>query len=279
MKLLFADIELGSRVESTDSGLLRDIAGAISETQQDPAPYCQAIAGGVASWVGPDSPFNKVASLGFSGPLELDQLQEVEQAFLERSCPIQVELSTLGDPAIGTLLTQSGYQLQGFEDVLGCPLQATSFALPKGVQIRESPQEELDLWIETVAEGFASPDDMGVPSQDDFPTEALHRAMRQLQCGERSQRFLAYVDDEIAGGGGLYCRKGVALFTGASTLPRFRRRGVQTALLDTRLALALEAGCDLGVVTTQPGSKSQQNVQRKGFQRLYSRAILLKTST
>ena len=30
------------------------------------------------------------------------------------------------------------------------------------------------------------------------------------------------------------------------------------------------------VVTTQPGSKSQQNVQRRGFHLLYTRAILVK---
>jgi hypothetical protein len=30
------------------------------------------------------------------------------------------------------------------------------------------------------------------------------------------------------------------------------------------------------VVTTQPGSKSQENVQRLGFELLYTRAILVK---
>jgi hypothetical protein len=51
---------------------------------------------------------------------------------------------------------------------------------------------------------------------------------------------------------------------------------VQTALLAKRLADAARAGCDVAVVTTQPGSKSQQNVQRRGFHLLYTRAILVK---
>jgi hypothetical protein len=51
---------------------------------------------------------------------------------------------------------------------------------------------------------------------------------------------------------------------------------VQTALLATRLADAAAAGCDIAVVTTAPGSQSQQNVQRRGFQLLYTRAILVK---
>jgi hypothetical protein len=35
-------------------------------------------------------------------------------------------------------------------------------------------------------------------------------------------------------------------------------------------------GCDIAVVTTQPASKSQANVQRLGFALLYARAVLVK---
>ena len=33
---------------------------------------------------------------------------------------------------------------------------------------------------------------------------------------------------------------------------------------------------DVAVITVQPGSKSQQNAQRRGFDLLYTRAILVK---
>jgi hypothetical protein len=46
--------------------------------------------------------------------------------------------------------------------------------------------------------------------------------------------------------------------------------------LFTRLSVAAAAGCDVGVITTQPASKSQQNAQRSGFDLLYTRAILVK---
>jgi GNAT superfamily N-acetyltransferase len=64
--------------------------------------------------------------------------------------------------------------------------------------------------------------------------------------------------------------------TGAATAPAHRRHGVQTALLAARLVDAAAAGCDIAIVTTQPGSKSQQNVQRRGFHLLYTRAVLVK---
>jgi len=80
----------------------------------------------------------------------------------------------------------------------------------------------------------------------------------------------------IAGGARLRMAEGIAQLTGAATAPAHRRRGVQTALLSARLADAAAAGCDIAVVTTQPGSKSQRNVQRQGFDLLYTRAVLVK---
>jgi ribosomal protein S18 acetylase RimI-like enzyme len=91
-------------------------------------------------------------------------------------------------------------------------------------------------------------------------------------------RYVALRDAVIAGGASFRIAQGVAQLTGAATAPAHRRRGVQSALLSTRLADAAAGGCDIAVVTTQPASKSQQNVQRQGFDLLYTRAILLKQS-
>jgi ribosomal protein S18 acetylase RimI-like enzyme len=68
---------------------------------------------------------------------------------------------------------------------------------------------------------------------------------------------------------------GVAQLTRAATAPVFRRRGIQSALLAARLADATAAGCDIAVITVQPGSTSQQNAQRNGFDLLYTRAVLV----
>ena len=79
-----------------------------------------------------------------------------------------------------------------------------------------------------------------------------------------------------AGGASFYIAEGVAQLAGAATAPARRRRGVQTALLSARLTDAAAAGCDVAVVTTPPGSKSQQNAQRRGFDLLSTRAVLVK---
>ena len=51
---------------------------------------------------------------------------------------------------------------------------------------------------------------------------------------------------------------------------------MQGALLRSRLRDAAAAACDIAVVTTQPGSKSNHNAQRQGFALLYPRAVLVK---
>lgn len=86
----------------------------------------------------------------------------------------------------------------------------------------------------------------------------------------------ARVGGTLVGNAAMRVDGALARFCGAATQPQFRRRGVQTALLRWRLAHARALGCSLAVVTTQPGSKSQQNAQREGFQLLYARQLLVK---
>ena len=86
--------------------------------------------------------------------------------------------------------------------------------------------------------------------------------------------WLARVDDRIAGGGALVIHDRLALICGDGTLPEFRSQGVQTALLRARLDRAQEAGCDLAVICTQPGSSSQRNAERQGFQVVYARTLM-----
>lgn len=46
--------------------------------------------------------------------------------------------------------------------------------------------------------------------------------------------------------------------------------------LEPGLADAARTGCDVATMTTAPGSKSQHNARRQGFELLYTRAILVR---
>ena len=89
-------------------------------------------------------------------------------------------------------------------------------------------------------------------------------------------RYIARLDGEPAGEAALHVDEGLALLAGSGTVPHLRGRGVQKALVARRLDDARREGCDLAVVVTAPGTRSQDNVMRRGFELLYTRAILMR---
>ena len=273
MDRLFCDQALAARIERAEASFM----ARCSEAARDRADgFAIPVAGGVATFAEPDSPFNKVAGLGFAGVPRADELTEIEAAFEARGCPVQAELAALGEPAIGELLTGRGYRLVSFENVLGLVLgEAREVVMPQGIEVRPSGEDELERWLALDADAVAHPDTEGVPSHEDFPYEVVENANRDMVAAG-IRRYSALRDGTLAGVASFRVSGGIAQLTGAATAPAHRRHGVQSALLAARLADATAAGCDLAVVTTQPGSKSHQNAQRQGFDLLYTRAILVR---
>ena len=272
---LFCDTALAGRIERVEAQLIAQCNQA-ARRRAGTAGFVIPVAGGVASFAGEDSPYNKVAGLGFGGVPDPAALDEVEKAFAAFGSPVQIELAHLADPAIGAVLAGRGYRLESFENVLGRALTGgTERVMPSGVEVRPSGEEEFGTWLDVVAEGSVHPDTQGVPWHEEFSREAIIAAERD-SAAAGDMRYAALRDGVIVGGATMRISEGVAQLTGAATVPAHRRRGVQTALLSTRLADAAAAGCDVAVITTQPGSKSQQNAQRQGFDLLYTRAVLVK---
>jgi GNAT superfamily N-acetyltransferase len=274
--MLFASTALAARIERAECRLLADSAASAARRRPGTGVFATPLAGGIATYTMPGAPLNKVAGLGFGGSIDERALEAVETAFAERGSAVQAEVSTLGDPVIVRALTRRGYRLEGFENVLGRLLPAGPALRPEGVSILPSPIEDLDTWVDVVTTGFASPDEQGVASHESFPRDLVATVVADMASAEGFSRWLARRDGVPAGGASLRLFEGVAHLCGAATLPAHRRRGVQTALLTERLAAAAAAGCDVAVVVTQPGSKSQENVQRQGFHLLYARAVLLR---
>jgi GNAT superfamily N-acetyltransferase len=273
---MFCDTGLAERVERVEAQLIAEATRAAHRRRARGDGFVMPIAGGLATFAEPGSPVNKVAGLGFAGLPSSSDLDEIERAFAARGADVQVELSHLGDSRIGVLLTARGYRLTSFENVLGRALDGeVEPVTPPGVEVRRSGEDEFDAWLDVVADGFAHPDTQGVPSHEDFPRDVIARAERDFAAAG-AVRYLALRDTVPAGGAGLRIADGVAQLTGSATAPAHRRRGIQSALLAARLTDAVAARCDIAVVTTQPGSKSQQNVQRRGFDLLYTRAVLVK---
>jgi hypothetical protein len=273
---LFCGSELAARIERAEAQLIAEATEATRRRRADAGGFVIPVVGGVATFAEEGSPYNKIAGLGFGGVPDAAALDELERAFASRGAAAQAEVASLADPTLIDMLTERGYRLASFENVLG--RQLTTGIRPvkvPGIEVRRSGPGEIDAWVELVTDAAVHPDTQGIPMEE-FPRDIVERAERDSAAIDGIRRYVALRHDQLAGGASFRIAEGLAQLTGAGTVPAHRRNGVQTALLAARLADAAADGCDVAVVTTQPGSKSQQNVQRRGFDLLYTRAVLLK---
>jgi len=282
--MLFATGTMARRIERAEAETAKEFGERALARGMDVLIY--GIGGTHAVFAGAGQPFNKLAALGFA-PVDEADFAAIEAIYDARSAEIRVEQATLADPAVATLLSRRGYTVIGYENVLGLELAAARERLARardedearGIHVTRVTSADIDAWIETVTDGFMQPDTFdGPPPAESFPREAIEGVFAGIGSAAGTTLYLATRDGAIAGAGSLRTSSGLAQLAGASTLPAHRRRGVQSALLRARLLDADESGCDLAVVTTEPASKSQQNVQRAGFALLYARAVMVRAA-
>jgi GNAT superfamily N-acetyltransferase len=275
---VFASASLARRIERAEAGLIAEGARAANRRVPEGQVIVRELNGGVAAYVEAGAPFNKVAGVGFDGVPSPETLEQLEREYASRQESPRFEVSTLADPAVVQVLTRRGYGLVGFENVLGLPLDPSSHYEPvAGVEVTRAADDESAAWIDVVATGFMNPDVFDGPASiDSIPRDVLDRVYGDTIAAVGFERYLARREGALAGGASFRMQDGVAQLSGAATLPEHRRKGVQSALLRHRLNLAAGRGCTVAVVTTEPGSKSQENVQKAGFALLYARAVLIR---
>jgi len=135
--------------------------------------------------------------------------------------------------------------------------------------VRKTMMNAEALFIEASVEGFSL-------QAQPRPRALLAALARIAHAREDTSMFVARIDGRVAGSAGLSVmetpRGRVGELYIASTLPAFRGRGVQTALLQARLAAARDAGCALVFVGARPANTSARNVERAGFGLAFTKA-------
>ena len=268
MTALILDLALARRIELAEAHAAVNCANAVDVLPSGVAAAVEWIAGGFAIYCGAGSPVTQAVGLGLDGPVSEDEFDRLEEFYRSRNEAVRVETCPLADASLIRYFGERGYRVTEFSNVTALPLDCAtlstpaSAAPPEGVTIERIGKEHTDLWTLTVSQGFS----------ENFPvTQEVLDVMKMFAHGSNVECYLARVDGAVAGGATLAVREGVAGLFGASTLPAFRNRGVQTALLKQRLARAAEQNCDLAVCLAAPGSSSQRNVVRLGFSVLYTR--------
>ncbi len=266
-----ADIELARRLEQADAAGAADFAAAhVRINPESKADFIYA-GGGIAVFAGPESPVTQVIGLGMDGPIDVKPLDSIEAFFRQRNTPVNIEWCPLADSSWLGVLADRGFRLRDHANALICPLETKACgAADSGqpaVRVRRVEQSDVHLWSHVVARGFFDDDEVPQPVLDDLAT-FFH--MSNTTC------LLADVDHRPVGGCVVATHQGVASLFGHATIPGFRNRGVQSALIAPSLHLAAETGCDLAVAFTHPGSTSQRNLERHGFRVVYTRSKLVR---
>jgi hypothetical protein len=146
------------------------------------------------------------------------------------------------------VLAGLGLRHVGFHTILWSPLPVAAPAEAE-TDIREvTTLAQIDAHIDIQLTAY------GIPPE----TIDRLRPLRRTWLGSPGRRlYLAYVDGHPAAQASLHWRDGLAYLEAAGTLPAYRRRGLQRALIRRRLADAAALGC-----TTVFGGADFENESR-----------------
>jgi GNAT superfamily N-acetyltransferase len=256
--MTFADAALARRIESAEA------ANARGCTAIHPEAAAMDIAGGCAVFAGAASPLSHAVGIGLNGPISEAVLCELESFFRTRGARPAIDLCPLADPSLVELLGAHGYRITEFNNVLVRRLAGAEIVLTP--RVRRALPDETDLWSHTVGRGFFEHPELTTEEMDvGRAICAMPGALCYLAAGETG---------EPAGGAALAIHDGLATLFADSTIGRHRRQGLHRELISARLNEALAQSCDLAAASTLPGSASQRNYERLGFEVVYTRMTM-----
>jgi GNAT superfamily N-acetyltransferase len=262
----FVDLEFARRLETAETILPNCFESLRKYCPTDPIALLE-VAGGCAFCGGPGYPVNQIVGMGLYGEVTTKDLDEVEEFFRSRGVPSSVVLSPLADESLRNLLGERGYGIAEFNSVLIRRIEpGEPFSPPDGIAIERVTPETVGDWMAAIAKGF---------EQDIVVAESVFGGFAALP-GATS--FLARIEGSVVAGAGgrIIPEARIAAFFGTATLPDYRGRGVQTALIARRLHEASLHGCEYAVVSTNPGSGSQRNMERRGFRVAYTKTVMMR---
>lgn len=222
------------------------------------------VGGTYAMFDGVESPCTQTFGFGLFSEPTSKKLDEIEAFFRRHDAPVFHEVSPLADTAVLGLLSGRGYVPIELTSVMFRELGGASEERPTSqITTRVISPDEVDTWARTSANGWAT-------EHEGLAEFMLGFGRISAQCNG-SFPYLAELDGEPVATGMLFIHDDVAMLAGASTVPAGRNKGAQNALLNARLTFALQKGCTLAAMGASPGSQSQKNAQKNGFQIAYTR--------
>jgi GNAT superfamily N-acetyltransferase len=262
-----SDIALAIRLERAGVAEAVEQAETMARVWPKSGAATLTVADGVAVFTGPKMFANRAGGIGLESTVTARDLAKLERFFAGVGIPPSVQITSYASDAFLGLLAKRGYVVEGFRSHYVRDLKRLASRRDGIEVVRVTP--DLDAtWGTAITVGFGSP-------------PGVTKRWNAMICAiENEHRFIAYVDGMVAGvGSSLITEPGLAQFGGMSTVPAYRNRGVQAAVLHARLAHAKRLGCELATVSAISGNGSCRNIERAGFQFAYTATILTKRTS
>jgi GNAT superfamily N-acetyltransferase len=258
-----SDLSLAQRLERAEGTANAAFVEARARLMPEVGAAWREVEGTYAMFDGVDSPLTQSFGLGLFSEVTDAHLAALEAFFDAHGAAAMHEMSVIaGNAALGPLGAR-GYRPIELSTVLHQPVVMTTLpALAPPMRVRMVGPEETELWAATSSAAWG-----GTPELAEFMLHFGRIAATATGC----VAFLAEWDGEPIATAAINIHQGTALLAGAATIPAWRGRGVQSALLRARLHHAASLGCDLAMMVAEPGSSSQRNAERQGFRVGYNR--------
>lgn len=261
----YSNKNLAQKLERTEARSNAEFVNSHQKMKPESKVKWIDVNGTYAMFDGIDSPLTQTFGLGLFNDLTEADLKTIEHFFDQFNAPVFHEVSPMADPAHLKILIENGYQPVEMTNILYKELykDANKVNVNPMLNARKLHKGEENLWGLISLEGWCA----DMPDHKDF----LHQYSQiSSQCHGASSFFVHYNEKPISTGL-LYIYDGVALLGGDSTIPDGRNKGGQTALIEARLSYAAANDCTLAMLAASPGSQSQKNAEKNGFNIAYTR--------
>ncbi len=259
----FSNLNLSQRLERAEAAANASFVDARCRLSPTRGACWIDVDGTWAMFDGVESPLSQTFGLGLFSVTVHEQLDALESFFRTRSCGVSHEVSPLAEASTVDLLLARDYRPIEQTSVMHRPVsEPFTMTVNSNIRVRRSTPADVRLWAETSAAGWSEFGELGTFMRD---IAVVMSETQDAYC------FFAEIDECVAATAALFVHEGVASLAGACTIPAYRGRGAQNALLQARLRFAEQRGCEVALVAAQPGSPAQCNAERQGFRIAYTR--------
>jgi GNAT superfamily N-acetyltransferase len=271
MSPLFITAELARQLEHAEALHLKRQVETCRLLRPELNAHVVSIGGGVAALTAGDygRKLNHVTGAGLDAPICESELVALEEGYARLGLALEIDVCPFVREDTLELLASRRYAVNAFSNTYVKVLDRipSESSAPPSVKIEVITAGQKEDFLAASVAGFST----------ERRSTILLEVLAWIAMARTDTRlYLARIDGEIAGTAGLALLDlpgvTIAHLYIASTLPAYRGRGVQSALIQARLTDATRAGATLASITARPTNSSSRNAVRAGFALAYTKS-------